>query len=270
MDSTTNNTAAATWNTGWRRDWFILKQLVTKDFKLKYRRSFLGVAWSVLNPLLMMVVMALVFTNFMRVGNDTVPNFPLYLILGNVTFTLMSDSTSRGMSSIIEASSLLKKVRINRWVFPVERVLFACVNFGFSLIAVALVMLWYRIPLTINVVFLPLFLVYLCVFCIGLSLFLSAVSVFFRDVMHLWGVVLTAWTYLTPIFYVVAILPDFMQTIMKFNPMYHFISYIRTILLYQAAPTLHQNLVCAGFALIMLAIGYLVFRKLEHKFILYI
>jgi ABC-2 type transport system permease protein len=260
----------ATWNTGFKRDWFILKQLVTKDFKLKYRRSFLGVAWSVLNPLLMMVVMAAVFSNFIRAGSDGVPNYPLYLILGNVTFTLMSDSTSRGMSSIIDAASLLKKVRINRYVFPVQKVLFACVNFGFSLIAVALVMLFYRIPLSWNVVFLPLFLVYLCVFCIGLSLLLSAVSVFFRDVMHLWSVVLTAWTYLTPIFYTVDILPAFMQTFMKFNPMYHYITYIREILLYQATPSLMQNLVCIACALVMLAVGWLVFRKTEHKFILYI
>jgi ABC-2 type transport system permease protein len=114
-----------------KRDGFILKQLVTKDFKLKYRRSALGVAWSVLNPLLMMIIMAAVFSRLMGRADDSIPNFPLYLILGNTAFQLMNDATSQGMGSIIGASSLLKKVKINRVVFPVEKALFAGVNYLF-------------------------------------------------------------------------------------------------------------------------------------------
>ena len=114
-----------------QRDGFILRQLVTKDFKLKYRRSALGVAWSVLNPLLMMIIMAAVFSRLMGRADDSIPNFPLYIIIGNTAFNLMSDSTSKGLMSIIDASSLLKKVKINRWVFPVQKVLFAVVNYAF-------------------------------------------------------------------------------------------------------------------------------------------
>ena len=120
------------------KDIFILKQLVSKDFKLKYRRSVLGVVWSVLNPLLMMVVMSIVFS-YMFGGS--VENFPLYLIVGNVTFSLMSDSTNAALWSIIDAAPLLKKVKVDRFVFPVQKVIFALVNFAFSLIAVAFVML---------------------------------------------------------------------------------------------------------------------------------
>lgn len=258
------------WYPAGQRDTYILRQLVTKDFKLKYRRSALGVAWSVLNPLLMMCVMAVVFSRMMRFSSDSIPSYPLYIILGNVTFGLMSESTSNGMGSIIAASSLLKKVKINRWVFPVEKVLFAVVNFLFSLIAVAVVMIVFHIAPTISVVMMPVFLLYMTGFCIGLSLFLAAASVFFRDVMHLWSVILTAWTYATPLFYPQEILPGWMLSLENFNPMYHYVNYVRVMLLYGQMPSLKLNLACAACAIISLVVGWLVFKRHERKFILYI
>ena len=127
------------------KDAFILRQLVTKDFKIKYRRSVLGVAWSVLNPLLMMIVMAIVFSTIFgqgRNGSMTPEMYPLYLIVGNITFAVMSESTNQALTSIVGAAPLLKKVKVHRWVFPVQKVLFSLVNFAFSLVAVAIVMLW--------------------------------------------------------------------------------------------------------------------------------
>ena len=253
-----------------QRDLAVIRQLVSKDFKLKYRRSALGVAWSVLNPLLMMIVMAAVFSSFMKFGSDSVVNFPLYLIIGNTTFTLLADSTNGGMGSILGAASLLKKVKINRWVFPVQKVLSALVNYAFSLIAVALVMLFFRIPLTPLALLLPVGLLLMTVFCIGLSFFLAAASVFFRDVMHLWGVILTAWTYATPIFYVIDILPGWMKTFENFNPIYLFITFFRDVLLFQRVPTLSLWIRLILFALVSLGIGYVVFHRHEHKFILFI
>lgn len=248
----------------------ILKQLVGRDFKLKYRRSVLGVVWSVLNPLLMMVVMAAVFSTMMRFSSDSIPSYPLYIILGNVTFSLMSDSSTQGMWSIIQASSLLKKVRIKRWIFPLEKVVFAIVNFAFSFGAVLLVMLAVGVYPTWTALMVPVFLLFLGMFCVGLSMLLSAVSVFFRDVTHLWSVVLTAWTYATPLFYPVEILPDWMLVVEKFNPMYHYVGYLRDLLLYQRMPSLQLTGACAACGLLMLGIGILVFRKTEDKFILYI
>lgn len=259
-----------TWNTGVKRDAAILQELVRKDFKLKYRRSVLGVAWSVLNPLLMMIVMAVVFTHFMRGANMPANEYPLYLILGNITFGLMSTATNDGMMSIINAAPLLKKVKINRIVFPVQKVLFALVNFALSLVAVVLVMLWSGIGITWNIIFIVPFLIYLVLFCCGLALLLSTLAVFFRDVVHLWSVVLTAWTYLTPIFYTMDILPETLQSLMRFNPMYQLINYFRTIVLWQSTPSLTSNLICLAMALVMLGLGYWVFRRHEHKFILYI
>ena len=252
------------------RDIFILRQLVSKDFKLKYRRSVLGVAWSVLNPLLMMLVMAAVFSHFMRTNDPSIGNYPLYLILGNTAFSLMNDATNNGMRSIIDAASLLKKVKINRYVFPVQKVLFGVVNYAFSLVAIGLVMLFFRVPITPYALLLPIAIALLAVFCIGLSLFLSAASVFFRDVIHLWSVVMTAWTYATPLFYTVSILPDWMVTLENFNPMYHYITFIRDVMLWQTLPSTTTVLGCVISAVVSLAIGAFVFKKFERKFILYI
>ena len=138
-----------------KRNWFILSSLVSKDFKLKYRRSVLGVLWSVLNPLLMMIVLSAVFSTFFRFAID---NFPLYLILGSTLFTLMSDSTTSAMNSIIESSALIKKIRIEKILFPLEKVLFQLVNYVLSLIAVAAVMIFFQVMPTPNLLFLPLLL----------------------------------------------------------------------------------------------------------------
>ena len=267
------NTAVSTYApNNFTKDLYILRQLVTKDFKIKYRRSFLGVAWSVLNPLLMMVVMSIVFS-FLFANN--IENYPLYLILGNITFALMSDSTSNALTSIIQASSLLKKVKVDRFVFPVQKVLFALVNYAFSLIAVAIVMVFFRVVPTWHLIWLPVCLFLLMVFCIGIGLAIGALAVFFRDVVHLWSVLLTAWTYLTPIFWDFQMLldrgaPVWVIGIVEMNPMYSFVTFMRDIFLWQQSPSLSILLSCTVWALAMLALGVFVFRKTEHKFILYV
>lgn len=258
----------ATSKKAFERNWFTLTSLISRDFKLKYRRSVLGVVWSVLNPLLMMCVLAAVFSFFLRFGE--IENFPLYLILGNTLFAVMSDSTTGAMMSIIESSSLIKKIRIEKMIFPLEKVLFAVVNFCFSLIAIAAVMIFFRVVPTPNILFLPLLLIYVLVFSAGLSLLLSALAVFFRDVCHLWSVVITAWTYATPLFYPVSILPEWMVAIEQFNPMYHYVTYFRDIVLWGQNPGIQENLLCLLFAAVTFAVGLLVFKKLQKRFILYV
>lgn len=276
MADTSSKSTSTHAKTELQKDIFILKQLVGKDFKIKYRRSFLGVAWSVLNPLLMMIVMAIVFTTIFaqgRNGSITPEMYPLYLIVGNVTFAVMSDSTSQALSSIIQASSLLKKVKVHRFVFPVQKVLFSLVNFAFSLIAVAIVMLWFRVVPTWHLLLLPVCLILLMFFCMGVGLLLSAATVFFRDVMHLWSVVLTAWTYFTPIFWTtdyILKMPHILRVLMYANPMYNYLQFMREIFLFQTCPTPLEFGLCVAWAVIAMAIGYTVFHKNEHKFILYI
>lgn len=258
------------------KDKFILKQLVTKDFKIKYRRSVLGVAWSVLNPLLMMVVMSIVFSTIFgqsRNGSITPEMYPLYLIVGNITFSVMSESTNQALMSIIWASSLLKKVKVHRWVFPVQKVLFSLVNFSFSLVAVALVMLFFRVVPTWHLILVPVCLLLLMCFCMGLGMMLSALAVFFRDVMHLWTVVITAWMYLTPIFWTtdyISQMAHWIQVLVVVNPMYNYLQFMRDIFLFNTVPSALTFGLCVAWAVFALAIGYTVFHKTEHKFILYI
>ena len=276
MADTSSTSTSTHAKTELQKDIFILKQLVGKDFKIKYRRSFLGVAWSVLNPLLMMIVMAIVFTTIFaqgRNGSVTPEMYPLYLIVGNVTFAVMSDSTSQALSSIVYASSLLKKVKVHRFVFPVQKVLFSLVNFAFSLIAVAIVMLWFHVVPTWHLLLLPVCLILLMFFCMGLGLLLSAATVFFRDVMHLWSVVITAWTYFTPIFWTtdyILKMPHILRVLMYANPMYNYLQFMRDIFLFQTCPTPLEFGLCVAWAVIAMVIGYAVFHKNEHKFILFI
>lgn len=246
---------------------YVLSVLVGRDFKRKYRRSVLGVVWSVLNPLLMMVVLTAVFSYMFRFS---IEHYPLYLILGQTLFALMQNGTTNGMLSIIEASSMIKKIKIEKLVFPIEKVLFELVNFVFSLVAIVAVALFLQVWPSPYWLFLPLLLVYVTLFTAGLAMLLAALAVFFRDVIHLWSVVTMAWMYATPIFYPIDMLPDWLAGAMNFNPMYQFATYFRDIFMWQTAPSLTMNLVCLGMAVATFAVGFLVFRKTERKFILYV
>ena len=247
---------------------FVLSSLVSKDFKLKYRRSALGIVWSLLNPLLMMIVMAAVFSYMFRFQ---IEHFPVYLILGTIMFDFMSKSTTGAMSSILESQSLIKKIRIEKIIFPLEKVVFELLNFGLAMIAAAVVMIFFQVVPSIHALWgLPFIVVVTSIFCVGLSLLISALSVFFRDVMHLWGVLITAWTYATPLFYPYEMLDGWMQTIMQFNPMYHFINFFRNIMMWNTNPGALECLICFGMAAVTFLVGFIVFRKTESKFILYI
>lgn len=182
----------------------------------------------------------------------------------------MSDATSTGLRSIIDAAGLLKKVKINRYIFPIQKVLSATVNYLFSLIAVFCVMLWFHIPFTPLLLLMPVGVAFLVVFCIGMSLLLCTLATFFRDVIHLWGVVLTAWTYATPLFYPESILPPGMKIFEAANPMYCYVEWLRDTMLWARMPTLSLFLRCLIFAVLACVIGYAAFHKHEHNFILYI
>lgn len=251
-----------------RQNLFVLQSLVTRDFKLKYRRSFLGILWSVLNPLLMMVVMAAVFSYMFRFN---IEHFPLYLILGSILFTFMSNGTSNAMDSIIVAQALIKKIRIEKMLFPLEKATFELLNFAISLVAAVAVMIYFQVVPSIHALWgLPFLIICVTAFTAGLGLLISALSVFFRDVIHLWSVILTAWNYATPIFYPYEMLAGWMQTVMQFNPMYHYVTFFRDIMMWNTNPGGMECLICLGMAAITFFVGFIVFRKTENKFILYI
>ncbi len=247
----------------------LLFNLASKDIKVKYRRSVLGIAWSILNPLLTMLVLTQVFQMLLRVQ---VENFATYYIVGSSLWSFFSESTSLAMTSVIGASSLIKKVYVPKYMFPLEKCIFAMINYLFSLIAVFLVMIIQGVYPTWTTILAILPILYCFVFCCGFSLFLSAVTVYFRDIAHLYGVLLTIWMYLTPILYPITLLEDkrFIYNIVKLNPMYYYVEYIRDVMMYNTVPDIIFNLKCIGIAIVSLIIGSLVFKKCEGKFILHI
>ena len=255
------------WLSVFRRYGFLLSQLVKRDFKTKYRRSVLGVLWSLLNPMLVMLVQYIVFSTIFRFDLE---NYAVYLLSGIVVFNYMSDATSQAMNSIVQNAMLINKVYVPKYIYPFSRVLSSGVNFLFSLAALYIMILASGLSLTLNHFFLLYAIICLFVFICGLSMFLSAVLVFFRDTQFLYSVALSIWMYLTPIFYPVTILPDNVLFILKFNPLYHIIKFIRSIILDNMIPPYYTWLYCAGFAAIAFVIGAMVFKKTQSKFILYL
>ena len=261
----------------------LLQNLASKDFKIKYRRSVLGIAWSILNPLLTMLVLTLVF-GFMFGIRDypNVADFACFYIVGAAMWNFFAEATSGSMTSILASASLIKKVYIPKYIFPLEKCLFALINFVFSLVAVAIVMAirFEHIDPGVTLVMLPLPVIYCLLFAVGLSLLLSAVSVFFRDIIHLYGVILTLWMYLTTLIYPLSMIETRIDkssalqvaalSLIKYNPMSVYINTFRDVVLNNTWPTLEQHLLCLGYGVVMLIIGSLVFRKLQKKFILYI
>ena len=246
---------------------FLLSQLVEKEFKNKYRRSYLGILWSLLNPLLMMVIVSSVFSFIFRFN---IEKFPVYLILGQVTFNFFSEATQVSVSTITGSGQLIKKVYLPKYIFPVSKVLFSFVNFLISFIAVFVVMVFYKVTPNINMVFFPVWLLYYFIFTLGISLFLSALMVMLRDTQHLYSLVIVALGYLTPVFYPVDSLAPWMQQMISLNPLYHYIKYLRNIFLYGKCPSIAENIICLVLALVSLTIGMSYFFKKQKTFILYI
>jgi len=190
----------AMWGALWRYR-YLLYNLVSRDFKLKYRRSVLGVVWSVLNPLLMCLVYWAVFSSLMDMRGSGIDNFPVFLMCGQLLFNFFNEATSTSMSSIISAAPLLKKVYIPKYIFPLEKCCFAMVNCVFSFVALLLVMIFTGSPFHLTVIQAVYPLVTLFFFSLGISLFLAAGTVFFRDIQHIWSVFITALLYFSAIFY---------------------------------------------------------------------
>ena len=245
----------------------LLIALLLRDIKIKYKRSILGFAWSILNPLLMMIVMSIVFSTIFKTD---IKNFPIYLITGQVIFSFFSEATNTAMTSIISNGGLIKKVYIPKYIFALSKVMFSFTNMLFSLVAVVIVAIATKLPITPAILLFPLPLIYVFIFSLGVGLLLASYAVFFRDLLHLYGILLLIWTYLTPIFYPITILPENVKKVIMFNPMFVYIDNFREIILYGKVPSLSSNLLCICYSLIALLVGTLAFRKTKDKFIFYI
>lgn len=247
------------------RDLFL--ELVRKDIKLKYRNSILGVFWSMLNPLLMMVVLSIVFMELFRVE---IPYFPIYVLIGRILYQFFSESTNFAMDSVHVNAQLIKKVYVPKYFFPLSRV---CSSFITTLIA--LLPLFAMMIATgmsfawINLLFvLPMF--YLLIICLGIGLLLSSINVFFKDVKHFYSVMLLVVMYMTPIFYPVSIIPEQYLVLFWLNPLYPVVEIFRDVVMYQAMPDPIMHLLSVAYAVVYLIIGLFVFYKFQDRFIYYL
>lgn len=252
---------------------FLMQQLISRDFKVKYKRSVLGVLWSLLNPLLMMGVMALVFSQMFKFRMEGV-NFLVYLMTGLVMWNYFSEATSSAMTSVVGNFSLMNKVYIPKYIFPLTKVLFVGINFVLTLIPLFAVIIVSDGGSTLHMIswwylLLPIIFILLILFTMGVGLFLSSTSVFLRDIFYIYGIVLTIWNYLTPTFYDIAIIPERIQFLFKLNPLYMYISSAREIILFGNAPSIQNIAGCFIYAVLALLIGGLIFKKNQDKFIYY-
>ncbi len=249
----------------------LLFQLVQRDVKLKYRRSFLGYVWSILNPLLIMMVISFVFSKFFSRG---IANYPVYLITGRTLFEFNSSATKAAMRSIIGNAALLKKTYVPKYIFPLAKVTSALVDCFFSLGAMLIVIVFTGAKVTGWILLAPLVLIQLYLFSLGLGFCLAAINVFFRDMQHIYQAIVTAWMYATPLFYDLETIGANNQLLVfiikAFNPLYYYIAQFRDLVYYGRFPG--PRIFWGGWliAFVMLAIGLLVFKKKQDKFILYI
>ena len=199
---------------------FLIRQLVARDFKTKYKRSILGVFWSFLNPLLMMIVQYFVFSTIFK---SDIPNFAAYLIIGTVMFNFFSEACGMTLMSILGNAGLITKVYMPKYIYPLTRTMSSVVNLAISLIPLVLVCLVTGIHFQKSAILALYFFVCLIIFSLGFGMLLATSMVFFRDTQFLWNVLNMMWMYATPIFYPDTILPDNFKIVLTINPLYHFL-----------------------------------------------
>ena len=244
---------------------FLLRQLVNRDFKTKYKRSALGMAWSFLNPLLTMGVQYLVFSTLFR--SDT-PNYPVYLLSGIVFFNFFNEAVSTGMTSITGNAALIKKVYMPKYIYPISKLFSSLINFALALIPLLLVMLITGAAIRPSLFLLTFDILCLMGFVLGMIFLLSTAMTFFQDTQFLWGVVSMMWMYLTPIFYPESIIPQKLLTLYHMNPMYQYITFARICIIDGVSPEPMAYLWCILSSAVVLAVGVWVFRKHQDELVL--
>jgi len=246
---------------------FLIKQLVARDFKTKYKRSVLGILWSFLNPLLNMGVLYIVFSTLFRFD---IEHYPVYLLAGIVMFNFFSESCGLTLDSIVGNAALITKVYVPKYIYPLTRTLSSLINLLISMIPLLMAALISGIHPTKAYLLLPFPLICIMLFSLGMGMLLATSMVFFRDTKFLWGVLSTIWMYLTPIFYPVSIIPENINWILKVNPLYYYVDFLRTCVISGISPDPRVYAICIMWSAGMLALGVLVFKRSQDNFIHYL
>ena len=243
----------------------LLNELIARDIKTKYRRSILGVLWTILNPLFMMIVLSVVFSNLFKFD---IEYFPVYLLSGQLIFNFFSESTTNAMGAIIMNGPLIKKIYVPKYMFVLSRIFSSSINLLASFTALLCVMLAMRVELHYTVLLVSIPLILIILFSLGIGLILSAITVKFRDIMHLYSVFTTALMYLTPVIYPMSILPEWLKKIVMINPITNILIMFRDVMIYGRVPNILSVLLGVVEVIVALATGLYVFYKNQDSFIL--
>ncbi len=244
----------------------LLSELVRRDIKIKYRRSVLGVLWSLLDPLLNMIVLTIVFSTLFH----RIENYPIYYLSAMLAYTLFRSGSTQAMRSVISSSGIWKVVYVPKYLYVLSGVLSNFVTYVISLAILFAIMFVLHVKFTVFILFASLPILILIVMTIGVGLIMATLNVFFRDIEHLYGVFCTLLMYVMPIFYPEDILPASFRFIQVYNPVYQVIKALRDCFLYGQLYSYYSILYSAFFAVLFLAIGLFMFYKLQDKFILYV
>lgn len=246
---------------------FLLQQLVARNFNTKYRQSVLGVLWSVLNPLLTAAVLYFVFSTLFKTSTE---NYIAFLYCGIVVWNCFVEAVNLGLEAVTGSVSIINKVYVPKYIFPVSQVLSAMINLLFALIPLFIICMITGVPVT-KTYFLLLFGIgLLFMFSCGMSLIMATSNVFYRDTKFLWSVLSTMWMYLTPVFYTESIIPAAYISIYRMNPMYQILTFFRSILIQGVSPQPLECLYALAATVIPLLIGIWIFRSQQNKFVLYL
>lgn len=241
---------------------FVIRELTSREIKRKYARSSLGIIWSVLNPLLMMVVMSLIFSTMFK---RSIENFPIYYLTGQTIWVLFSSATNTAMTALVDNKSLLIKAKLPKHTFILSRIYTALVNFGYTCIAYVLMLLIFRIKITLTILLFPIGVLFALIFSIGVGYLLATEYVFFADIKYLYGIFLTLLMYLSAIFYPVDSLPEVMQKVINWNPVYLVILFARECVMYGRVPEIWVWIRLSIWSFGSVLIGMIVFRIQENK-----
>jgi ABC-type polysaccharide/polyol phosphate export permease len=242
----------------------LIRQLVARDIKVRYKRSALGVAWTMLNPLMMMVVLTLVFSHLFRFD---LPNYPVYLLSGTLLWNFFAQTTTLATQQLVWGGALLNRIYVPRTVFAVSALGTGLVNLTLALIPLGLIMLATGAPFHPALVFLPAAVLLAAAFTLGVSLLLSSAAAVFPDIIEMYQVILTAWYFLTPVFYPAKILPPEYGFWLTLNPMHHLVSAFRGPVYAGEFLSAGGFLVTAGLALGALGLGWLIFTARADKIV---
>ena len=250
-----------------RRHQFLFEELVKRDFKKKYKRTVLGMAWSILSPLLLLLVMKLVFTQFF---GRNMEHYTTYLFCGNLVFSYFSESTREGMASLMGNAKIFTKVNVPKYLFLFAKNMQTLINFGLTLTVFFVFCVLDGITFTWKFLLLLYPILMLLLFNIGVGLILSALFVFFRDIQYLWTVFTQLLMYMSAIFYTIDNYSYTVQCLFLLNPVYLFIRYFRKIVIDATIPTIWFHLLMLADVAVVVAVGCWMYKKYNHRFLYYV